>query len=274
MKTKIALSSLILLISLIISASSARADGIIVPDPPVCDPFPCRPVPVEQLVIRYHHVDVTIRDQVAVTRVDQVFFNPQEWQIEGTYIFPIPIDAVVTNFTLWVDGKPVEGQVLDADQARQTYMQIVNSLRDPALLEYVGQGAVQARIFPIPPKGERRVELEYTQVLPAENGLVRYVYPLNTEKFSLMPLEEVSVSVEIRSSLPLRAVYSPSHDVDVSRESDFRIIAGYEASDVTPDTDFALYYSLGESEAFHVLSYRDQLTRMVFSWFYWRRASM
>jgi hypothetical protein len=43
---------------------TAFADGIIVPDPPVCDPQPCLPVviPMDQLVIRYHHVTVTIQD--------------------------------------------------------------------------------------------------------------------------------------------------------------------------------------------------------------------
>lgn len=238
----------------------ARADGIIIPDPPICDPMPCpTPIPLEQLAIRYHHVTVTIRDQVAVTHVDQVFYNPNDWQIEGTYIFPIPLDAVVTNFILWIDGTPVEGQVLDATQARQTYESIVATMRDPALLEYVGQGAVQARIFPIPPYGERRIELEYTQAMPAEDDLVRYVYPLNTERFSVLPLESVSVSVDIQSSIPIRATYSPSHDISVTRESDTHVRAGYEASNVLPDTDFALYYSLGETQAFHVLSYRDPL---------------
>ena len=45
----------------------ARADGIIIPDPPICDPGPCLPgpIPIEQLEIRYHHVTVTIQDQVA-----------------------------------------------------------------------------------------------------------------------------------------------------------------------------------------------------------------
>ena len=104
-------------------------------------------------------------------------------------------------------------------QARQKYYEIVNSLRDPALLEYAGNGAVQAHIFPIPPQGERRIELEYTQALAAEKGLVRYIYPLNTEKFSLWPLEEVSISVDVRASVPIRAVYSPSHPVDISAKA-------------------------------------------------------
>ncbi len=249
----------IVLISSLILPVSARADGIIVPDPPKCDQIPCPPVliPMDQLVIRYHHVTVTIKDQLAVTHVDQVFFNPNDWTIEGTYIFPIPDDAVVSGFTLWVDGKPVEGQVLDATQARQTYEQIVSSMRDPALLEYIGRGAVQARIFPIAPQGERRIELDYTQALPADGGLVRYVYPLNTEKFSVLPIELVSVSVEIQSSVPIRAVYSPSHEVGISRESQNKVTVGYEAANVLPDTDFSLYYSVGETEAFHLLTFRD-----------------
>ncbi len=258
------ISMLVILVSSLLLPGSALADGIIVPDPPVCDPGPCPPViiPMDQLVIRYHHVTITIQDQLAITHVDQVFYNPNDWTIEGTYIFPIPDDAAVSGFTLWVDGQPVEGQVLDATQARQTYEQIVSSMRDPALLEYIGRGAVQARIFPIDPQSERRIELEYTQALPAEGGLVRYNYPLNTEKFSAMPIESVTISVDIQSSTPIRAVYSPSHEVGVSRESDQHVVVGYEAANVLPNTDFALYYSLGETEAFHLLTYRDAADKL------------
>jgi Ca-activated chloride channel family protein len=156
-----------------------------------------------------------------------------------------------------VDGKPVEGKVLSAEEARKTYEEIVRTQRDPALLEYAGRGAVQARIFPIPPDGERRIELEYTQALTADHGLVQYIYPLNTEKFSNQPLENVSIKVEIRSSIPIRAAYSPTHNVSLDWQDNHHIIAGYEATNIKPDSDFGLYYSLGEEQAFHLLSFRD-----------------
>jgi Ca-activated chloride channel family protein len=38
---------------------------------------------------------------------------------------------------MWVDGEPVAAELLDAGAARRTYEEIVRSLRDPALLEYV-----------------------------------------------------------------------------------------------------------------------------------------
>src|SRR3990172_6165884 len=181
MKAKFFLFILFTLAALAVYTKPARADGIIIPAPPPCDPCPPPPCPLPgpcpvpspmvQLAIRYHRVTVTIMDQVATTHVDQVFSNPNDWTVEGVYVFPIPADAAVNDFTLWIDGEPVSGEVLDAEQARRTYEDIVNRLRDPAFLEYAGRGALRARVFPIPPQGERRIELEYSQVLPAENGL-------------------------------------------------------------------------------------------------------
>ncbi len=242
-----------LALALWLAATPALADGIIIPHPPPEVPR------AENLAIKYHRVQVTIQDQVATTHVDQVFVNPNPFPVEGTYLFPLPEDAAISRFTLWVDGKPQEGKLLPRDEARRIYEEIVRSQRDPALLEYVGRDAFQARIFPIPAGGERRVELEYTEVLDLEGGLVRYVYPLNTEKFSSRPLEEVAVSVDIRSSRdPIKAVYSGSHDVAVDRESDFHVRVGYEETDVLPDKDFTLYYGLsGEEFGLNLLSYRE-----------------
>jgi Ca-activated chloride channel family protein len=239
-----------------LSYEPAYADGIIIPDPPICDPCPV-PHPISQLSIRYHHVTVSIKDQIATTHVDQVFYNPNDWQVEGDYVFPIPKGAAVINFTLWMDGKPVPGEILDAEEARQIYEQIVASLRDPALLEYSDQDAIRARIFPVPAHGERRIEIQYSQTLTADNGLVQYVYPLGTEKFSIDPIESVSITVDIQSGQPIRAVYSPSHKISISRENDYFVIAGYEEQDVLPDQDFSLIYSIGESQAFHLMTYRD-----------------
>jgi Ca-activated chloride channel family protein len=244
-----------------LSILPVKADGLIVPDP--CQGPDCITVlPMEQLTVKYHHVTVTIENQIALTHVDQVFFNPNNWTVEGTYVFPLPMDAAVSNFILWIDGKPVEGQVLDANQARQTYEQIVSQMKDPALLEYIGRGAIQARVFPIAPGEERRIELEYSQILSATNGLVQYIYPLNTEKFSMTPLESVSVTVDIHSTQSIRAVYSLTHSLDVDRIRENRVLASYEANNVTPNTDFNLFYSIGETEAFHLMTYRDPFDAM------------
>ena len=251
----------VLLLALLVSLFApllARADGVIVVDPPRCDPVCPDPVLIaDQLNIRSHRVDVSIADQVATTRIDQVFHNPNSWAAEGTYIFPLPPGAAISDFIMTVDGEPIEAKLLDAEEARRIYDEIVRNLRDPALLEYIGEGAVQASVFPIPPGEDRRIEIEYGEIVPIENGLSRYRYPLNTEKFSAEPLEQVSVRVEIETAQPLRAVYSPSHDVAIDREDDFHVVSGYEDNDVRPDTDFELFWSvstdaIGASVVSHV----------------------
>lgn len=247
------------LLTAALTAMPAAADGIIIPDPPICPMEGCpRPIPLQQLAIRYHRVDVTIENQVATTHVDQVFRNDNDWTVEGTYMFPLPIGAAVSSFTLWIDGEPIQGKLLTREEARRKYEEIVRTLRDPALLEYADRGAVQASIFPIDPGKERRIELEYTQVLQADAGLIRYRYPLNTEKFSTAPLEEVSVSVEVLSAQPVAAVYSPSHPVAIDRQGSTRFTASYEDSDVTPERDFELYYSVSQDDiGLSLLTYRD-----------------
>lgn len=239
------LFSALMILGLILSTTGvAYADGIIIPDPPPHVP----PIEVPNLAIKYHRVNVTIDSQVATTEIDQVFVNDSEWELEGIYIFPLPEEAAISDFAMWVDGEKWEGELLTREKARQIYEDIVRQRKDPALLEYIGRDAFQASIFPIPPGGERRIELAYSQLLLADQGLVKYVYPLDTERFSSRPLEEVVITVQIHSSQAIKAVYSPSHDIAIDRVDDHNVKVGFEAADVTPDRDFELYYTLSDEE--------------------------
>ncbi len=159
---------------------------------------------------------------------------------------------------MWVDGQAIEAKILEKEEARAIYDKIVRQLRDPALLEYAGQHAVQANVFPIPAGEERLVEISYSHLLPAENGLIQYVYPQTTDLYSIAPLGEQSIRVAVNSEEPIRTIYSPSHPVAVSREGEFRAVAGYEAQNVLPDQDFALYYTVSpEAIGLNLLSYKE-----------------
>lgn len=228
----------------------AMADGFIVVPPhpgPRPHPGPVR-VPEDHfafapLEVSFHKVDVTIEDQTARTRIDQEFHNPTNQRLEGYYIFPLPKGAHIDAFSMDVDGTMTEAELLDADKARKIYEDIVRRAKDPALLEYAGQGAFKVRIFPIEPNSDKRVKISYTEVLASDAQLVEYVYPLNTEKFSAKPLDEVAVKVDIKSKYALRGIYSPSHEVEVTRHGEHRAVVGFEDSDVRPDIDFRLIVS-------------------------------
>ncbi|MGB8658344.1 MAG: VIT domain-containing protein [Candidatus Zixiibacteriota bacterium] len=242
------------LVLILLFSSTAAADGMIIPLPPhPGDPFP------PNLSIKYHHVDIKIDNQVAQTTVDQVFINNFHQDLEGTYIFPIPPDASISKFSMFVGGEEIKGKILDRDEARQTYEEIVRRKKDPALLEYFKDGMFKASVYPIPANGETRIKLNYSEILKANGGVCGYRYTLNTEKFSKDPLQSVKLSVEINSNQPIKSIYSPSHEVKIERESDHHARITYVEENTRPDKDFLLYYTVSEEDiGFNLLPYEDE----------------
>jgi Ca-activated chloride channel homolog len=237
---------LLLAILMIFTALPAPAagHGVIVVDPPGCDPACPDPRLISDMLrIRSHDVDVEIDGAIATTRIDQVFLNTNTWTAEGTYLFPVPDGAAVGEFRMWVDGEPVEAKVLDAETARTIYEEIVRNLRDPALLEFAGRGLIQASVFPIPPGEERRIQIAYAEVLDTEQGLTHYRYGLDAGRFSAAPLERASISVSIASETPIRAIYSPSHQVAINRIDETHATVGWEQQRLRESGDFDLFFS-------------------------------
>jgi len=259
--TPMMIISAILLSVLLAVGQDARADGLIV----IHDPHPMpRPHPHPRphyvfapLTVKYHHVDVRIEDQVAVTEVDQVFANPNNRQLEGTYLFPIPRGAQIDEFSMNIDGRQVSAELLSADKARRIYEDIVRTMKDPALLEYAGGGLFKVRIFPIEPHGEKRIKLKYTELLRQDSGMVEYLYPLNTEKFSAQPLQSVSVEVELVSKGGLKSLYSPSHEVVIKNHGSTGATVTFADKNVRPDRDFQLLFSpeAGDAVGLNLLTY-------------------
>jgi Ca-activated chloride channel family protein len=241
---------------LLLTAHPAAADGfIVVPDSPLPVTTTNGHFPLE---VRYHHVDVEINGRTAVTKVDQEFYNPSQYLLEGEYIFPIPKGAVINKFSMYINGQEVRAELLDADKARQIYEEIVRKRLDPALLEYQELAVFKARVFPIEPRSSKRVKLSYTEILSRDSGTVSYLYPLNTEKFSSKELDSVRVQVTITSNEPIKSIYSTSHEVEVVRKGSTRALASYEEQNSKPDTDFRLYYTLSKDDiGVSLLTYKE-----------------
>ncbi len=235
-------------------ASVAWADGFIVP----------RPIPPDvelppNLSVKYHRVDVDIANQVARTSVDQVFVNHHHRDIEGTYIFPISAQAAISDFSMFMGNEEVRGKILDRDEARRIYEEIVRRRRDPALLEYFGDGMFQASVYPIPARGETQVKLQYSEILKKDAGVCEYRYTLGTERFSRDPLETVEIKVRIESKTPITSIYSPSHDIRVERDGDHRAIVKYVEENTRPQKDFLLYYGVSAEEiGVDLLTFEDE----------------
>jgi len=225
--------------------------------PPGPHPAP-QPYIFAPLDVNLVKVHTKITDQVAFTEIEQEFFNQNSARLEGTFIFPVPKGAHLDKFTMDIDGKPVQAELLAADKARDIYEGIVRKMKDPALLEYAGRDLFKVRIFPIEPHSTKKITLSYTQLLKADSGLINYTLPLSTEKYSARPIKTVSVKVDLETKRPLKSIYSPTHSVEVKREGSTHATAGYEASDVQPDSDFALYFAPEKDElGINLLTHRS-----------------
>ncbi len=222
------------------------ADGIIIPMPPKADMPQQIALPVD-----YHYVHVAIKEQLASTSIDQAFINPYPYDLEGTYLFPLPEDSAISEFSLFSDEKKLTGEVLDKDEARKIYEDIVRRMKDPGLLEYVGKNLFKCRIYPIPGQKKKQLGLRYEEVLKKEGNVVRYTYPLDIEKYTGSPIRDVEITVQIESKTPIKSVYSPSHKIEVKRDGEGgerKVTVIYKDENTLPDQDFILYYTLAEED--------------------------
>ncbi len=252
-------ASIVVAVAFVAAAPLASAQGILIPQNSRIAPFP-RPVPgPHPLRVKSLRIDTRVQGQVATTRVQQVFANDLNFPVDGTYFYPLPEDATFLEFATWDGDKKLRGEVLEREEARNRYESIVRRCWDPGLLEYAGANLFQARVFPVPARGDKRVEFAYTQVLKADNGLVSYVYPLQSgTRANPQNIGEAVLTVQIESDQGIRTVYSPTHAVDLQRNGERRARLSYEAKDVLPDRNFQLFYALSNAEfGISVLTYRE-----------------
>lgn len=210
-----------------------------------------RPGPVLQggvsfgLHLQAEDVKVDINGPVARTYITQVFANDTDQNLAGTYLFPLPDDTTFSSFTLEIDGKPVEGKILEAQEARNEYESIVRRMVDPGLLEYADYKTVRARVFPIPAHGTKKIQLEYTQTLKADNGLYKYKFPLKIEE-SATAADSIKMKVALASPHGIKTIWSPTHTISATRDGDHKAEIKYEGKNVIPDKDFNLFYSISD----------------------------
>jgi Ca-activated chloride channel family protein len=201
------------------------------------------------LEIKEQDVRVTINNSIAVTQIDQVFVNTENRQVEALYTFPVPREASVSNFSMWIAGKEMIGEVVEKERARKIYNSYKQKKRDPGLLEQVDFKQFEMRIFPIAAGAEQRIRIEYYQELPVDHDWATYVYPLATNANG-RPIDTAvkgrfSLTVDVKSEVPIEELKSESHADDfaiVNHKSDYAQAAlELTAGDLSRDIVMAIH---------------------------------
>ncbi len=198
--------------------------------------------------VKYHRVTIDVDQQLADVTIEQEFINTGEGMIEVEYLFPVPPGAGIDSLTLTVNDQAFAAEMLKADEARKIYEDIVRKKKDPALLEYAGYGLYRTKAFPLEPDSPVTMKVTYKALCPKNGQSVEVFYPLNTEKFSAKPIEDVSITANITSTADITGWYSPTHDIKVERKSATEIVASVKAENVIPRGDFTMYYTVSDKD--------------------------
>lgn len=174
-----------------------------------------------ELSIREHHVNVVLEHSYAVTTVEQIFHNPSSQALEAIYSFPVPDHAAVGEFTYWIDGKPVTGEVVKKQQAREIYEQEKQAGHEAALVEKDSYKTFDISVTPVQPNSDVRIRLVYIQPTHLDSGVGRYVYPLedggvDEQKSAFWSRNEVvdekfSFNMRLGSGYPIDSIRVPQH---------------------------------------------------------------
>jgi Ca-activated chloride channel homolog len=164
--------------------------------------LPGTETPVYSLRISKIRTSVTIAGRLAVTHVDEEFYNDNNLRLEGFYAFQLPEGARMDGLWLWENGVRKIFICMKKEEAERRYDSVVSrTRRDPAILESLGQNRFQLKIFPIEPRSYRRVEIQYFHTLPLlEDGYVHYRYPLNISGYQTQPVEQTDMRISVASA--------------------------------------------------------------------------
>lgn len=193
-----------------------------------------------------HHVEAVVRDGLARTEVEEVFYNDTARVLEGRYVFPLPADASISRLALWVNDKLVEGEIVEKKRAAAIFKEIVDDTvrpRDPALLEWVAGGDFSLKIFPLPAKGSRKVRIAYDQVVKESGGRIRYAYPLSVGAERATTVDDFSVQVRVTDTrAPVEELETPSYATSKAVE-DRGVRVAFSAKQFAPAHDFVVSYA-------------------------------
>jgi Ca-activated chloride channel family protein len=200
-------------------------------------------------------VSVSVTGRIALVEVEEWFRNDGSGLGEGDYLYPLPGEAVFSNFSLFQGDQELRGETMDAAQARAIYEEIVRRKRDPALIELAGHGLVRARVFPINAGETRKITLRYTQLLDRAGDALQFRYSAAGRTGAQAGVEgdiqlrrrmvdaPLTFTLVADSGAAFGDPFSPTHSVRVTRDEGRLTVR----PDGELSGDFALFLPLARS---------------------------
>ncbi|MEI6233428.1 MAG: VIT domain-containing protein [Planctomycetota bacterium] len=238
----------------------------------------------QALTLVKYDLRAAVHGALSLVEMEMTFRNPENRQMEGRFVYTLPPAATISRFAKEVNGKLMEGEVVERMRAQSIYTEILHTMRDPALLESDQGNRFSARVFPVPANGTVRLLLAFSQPLPMREGVRKLRIPLaglpKIGEFNFRaigrPLEsETGTGVVLDKEEPMgedlsgfsrhSTDYTPTKDIELTfkaatdkplralKSGNFQMVQFlYNPTDVqkiAPPTDWSYYFDTSASGA-------------------------
>ena len=210
----------------------------------------------ENLIIKHYLANVSIENQQATTDVEVVFTNPNDFPIEGVFIFPLSDGADTVDVDVHIDGNLVEPDFLGKNSLAKFYKSTLQA-QETKILQKIGSSALKVEVLSILAGDECKVQIRYNEFVEAVDENFVYTHHLRSNQ----PIGSLAMSIAVEGKQAIRTIESLSHDVTIDQESDSLARITYQATNVKLDKDFVCSYSFTSHGVYSVelLSFEEQM---------------
>ncbi len=166
-------------------------------------------------------------------KLRQVYRNTTEQNLETVFTFPLAWGATLLGMAVVLNGKQLQGKVVEKAAAKARYEAAIDSGDMPVMVTKSGKDVYTAHLGNLQPGDEVDIEIDYGQLLRIERGQLRISLPTTiAPRFgdapglanraahllnAVNPLAEYRffLTLDIKAPLSTGLIASPSHAIEL-----------------------------------------------------------
>lgn len=211
------------------------------------------------IALKFVDIQTSLRGLFAEINIDQTYQNLEKTDIEAVYTFSLPLDAVLLEVTLELNGEIRRGRVQRKSEAEEQYEDAIEEGDAAVLLEQVEPGVFALSAGNLKAGEKAVVRFRYGLLLKWNGDQLRLHIPttlaprygdpaavgwaphLTPETYALSPGFGFSCKVQVEGALARADFECPSHPVKISTDNDNRVFSLSRESALM-DRDFVLVW--------------------------------
>jgi Ca-activated chloride channel homolog len=216
----------------------------------------------EQVVLKGMNVEAKIHDLLADVTVTQTYRNEESVNIEAVYTFPLPMDAVLLDFSVTMGERQLRGQVVEKSEAEERYEEAITDGDAAIMLQQLESGLYTMNVGNLQAGESVVIRFRYALLQRWTGNQLRFMLPTtiaprygDAGKKGLLPhqqpeydlLTELDYSLRIVVSgvLSMADIASPTHVISIAKK-DKRTIIQLAKDSTALDRDFVVNFQVSD----------------------------